>query len=158
MGRVPNHAEIDKQSVIKVIKKGGLGEISQAVFVPLEKLLESIEPSCLPELTGASQEFANFPLAEELSVDTMRQWMEKKELVLVRSCRLSPRRVEQAFALLLASMGLHFTRQITGETVATWAGTPVKIAASPEAGFPHHALLDVGAGMAASRRLGEKRR
>jgi hypothetical protein len=33
----------------------------------------------------------------------------------------------------------------TGETVATWAGTPVKIAASPEFGLPYHAFLDVGA-------------
>jgi hypothetical protein len=36
----------------------------------------------------------------------------------------------------------------TGETVATGAGPPVKIAASPEASIPHHAFLDVGAGMA----------
>jgi hypothetical protein len=34
----------------------------------------------------------------------------------------------------------------TGETVATWARPPVKLAASPEASLPHHAFLDVGAG------------
>jgi hypothetical protein len=29
-----------------------------------------------------------------------------------------------------------------------WAGTPVRVAAAPEASLPHHAFLDVGAGMA----------
>jgi hypothetical protein len=39
----------------------------------------------------------------------------------------------------------------TGETVAAWAGTRVRIAASPEAGVPHHAFLDVGAGVSTQR-------
>jgi hypothetical protein len=37
----------------------------------------------------------------------------------------------------------------TGETVATWAGSPVEIASPEPGGLPHHACLDVGAGMVA---------